>query len=36
MLVAKNYQQGWMHHAVLAGIAFILMALPSVLSMVGM
>lgn len=36
MLVAKNYQMGWMNPTVLGGVAFILLALPSVMSMAGM
>lgn len=36
MLVAKNYKKGWGQGETLTGIAFILISLPSVLSMLGL
>jgi Na+/melibiose symporter-like transporter len=35
MMVAKNYKKGWAQTDTLSGIAFILISLPSVLSMIG-
>ena len=35
LMVAKHYKGGWMTPPVLSGIAFILLTLPSILSMVG-
>jgi len=36
MLIAKHYKKGWGQSETLTGLAFILMSLPSVLSMLGL
>jgi len=35
MMVSKNYKSGWDTPPTLSGIAFVLIALPGVLSLVG-
>jgi len=36
MMVAKHYKKGWSQSETLSGLAFILISLPSVLSMLGL
>jgi len=36
MLVVKHYRKGWGQSETLTGIAFVLISLPSVLSMLGL
>jgi hypothetical protein len=35
MMVAKHYKKGWGQSETLSGLAFILISLPSVLSIIG-